>query len=206
MIYSYTKNLNAETSLIAAAARSLKEGRVLVLPTDTIYGLSCRADDKTAIKKIFRLKKRDPKSALLVLVNSLAMLKKYVFVSRRQEELIRRYWRAARPTTVILRQRGNLPKELTGVSDGLALRLPKSKFLIKILDRVGVPLVSTSLNISREESIYDLKNLSFYFRAAVREIDLVIDTGRPRRRQPSRLIDLRGIDLRGAGRPIILRK
>ncbi|MCX6795028.1 MAG: L-threonylcarbamoyladenylate synthase [Candidatus Falkowbacteria bacterium] len=201
MIYSYTKNLNAETSLIAAAARSLKEGRVLVLPTDTIYGLSCRADDKTAIKKIFHLKKRDPKSALLVLVNSLAMLKKYVFVSRRQEELIRRYWRAARPTTVILRQRGNLPKELTGASDGLALRLPKSKFLIKILNRVGVPLVSTSLNTSGEEPISDLKNLSFHFPTAGREIDLIIDTGQPRYLKPSRLIDLRG-----AGRPIILRK
>ncbi|MDP2943967.1 MAG: L-threonylcarbamoyladenylate synthase [bacterium] len=201
MIYSYIKNLDAETSPVAAAARSLKEGRVLVLPTDTIYGLSCRADDKAAIKKIFRLKKRDPGLALIVLVNSLAMLKKYVFVSRRQEELIRRYWRAARPTTVILRRRGNLPKELTGISDGLAVRLPKSKFLIKILNRVGVPLVSTSLNVSGEEPIYDLKNLSFYLRAAVREIDLVIDTGRPRRRQPSRLIDLRG-----AGRPIILRK
>jgi len=201
MIYSYIKNLDVESSLIAAVARSLKEGRVLVLPTDTIYGLSCRADDRAAIKKIFRLKKRDPKFALMVLVNSLAMLKKYVFVSRRQEELIGRYWRAARPTTVILRGRGNLPKELTGASDGLALRLPKSEFLIKILDRVGVPLVSTSLNISGEEPISDLKNLNFHFPAAVREIDLVIDTGRPRRRQPSRLIDLRG-----AGRPIILRK
>lgn len=202
MVYLYTKNLDSPTSLITAAARSLKEGRVLVLPTDTIYGLSCRADDKTAIKKIQRLKKRDPKFALLVLVNSLAMLKKYVFLSRRQAELISGYWRKGqRPTTVILRHRGNLPKELTGISDGLALRLPKSKFLIKILDRVGVPLVSTSLNISGEKTISDLKNLALSLPAAGRDLDLIIDTGAPRRRTPSRLIDLRDEE-----HPAVLRK
>jgi len=201
MIYSYVKNPAARQSLIKAAARSLKEGRVLVLPTDTIYGLSCRADDKTAIKKIFRLKKRDPKTALSVLVNSLAMLKKYVFLSRRQEELVKHYSRGSRPTTVILRRRGNLPRELTGISDGLALRLPKSKFLIKILDRVGVPLVSTSLNVSGEETISNLKNLSGHFPTASRDIDLIVDTGRSRLRRPSRLIDLRT-----AGQPLVLRK
>jgi len=201
MVYSYTKNSDTETSLLATATRFLKEGRVLVLPTDTIYGLSCRADNQAAIKKIFRLKKRDSKFPLLVLVDGLAMLKKYVFISRRQEKLVRNYWRDARPTTVILSHRRNLPKELTGISDGLALRLPKSKFLIKILDRVGVPLVSTSLNISGRAAITDLKNLSLHFPTAPRNIDLIIDTGKSRRQRPSRLIDLRN-----ENKPLVLRK
>lgn len=201
MVYSYTKNPESQAPLITAAARSLKEGRVLVLPTDTIYGFSCRADSKTAIKRIFRLKKRDPKTALIVLVNDLAMLKKYVFVSKQQEEMIRRYWQGSRPTTVILRHRGNLPKELSGLSDGLALRLPKSEFLIKILDRVGVPLVSTSLNVSGEEPLSDMQDIALHFPTAGRDIDLAVDIGKPRRRQPSRLADLRN-----EGRPKILRK
>lgn len=202
MIYSYSKDLDSAKSLITAAARSLKKGRVLVLPTDTIYGLSCRADDKKAIKKIFLLKKRDHISALLVLVNSLAMLKKYVFVSSDQVKKIKDYWQnGERPTTVILRHRGLLPKELTGTSDGLALRLPKSKFLIKILGRVGVPLVSTSLNASGEKTITDLSNLLPQFPTAARDLDLVIDSGKSKRRQPSRLIDLRA-----GTRPIVLRK
>ncbi len=171
------------------------------MPTDTIYGFSCRADSKTAIKRIFRLKKRDPKTALIVLVNDLAMLKKYVFVSKQQEEMIRRYWQGSRPTTVILRHRGNLPKELSGLSDGLALRLPKSEFLIKILDRVGVPLVSTSLNVSGEEPLSDMQDIALHFPTAGRDIDLAVDIGKPRRRQPSRLADLRN-----EGRPKILRK
>lgn len=202
MIYSYSKNPAVQASLIGAAARSLKEGRVLVLPTDTIYGLSCRADDRRAIKKIFKLKKRDPKFAVLVLVDSLAMLKKYAFVSRSQMEIIKRYWREGeRPTTVILRHRGNLPKELRGSFDSLALRLPKSDFLIKILGRVGVPLVSTSLNISGEEPISDVKNLTLNFPTAGRDIALVVDAGKPRRHKSSRLIDLRE-----EGRLKVLRK
>jgi len=203
MLYSYIKNLDKADSLVSAAARSLQEGRILVLPTDTIYGLSCRADDKAAIKKILRLKKRDVmKTALVVLVGSLAMLKKYVFLSPRQEELLRRYWRNnKRPTTVILRHRNQLPHELTGSSDGLALRLPKSDFLIKILNRVGVPLVSTSLNISGEEPIYSLEEILDKFPSAGKDISLMVDAGRPRRRKPSRLLDLRG-----DGRPVVLRK
>jgi len=202
MVYCYTKTPGKQASLIATAAYSLKEGRILVLPTDTIYGLSCRADDKAAIKKIFFLKKRDPQTALIVLVSSLAMLKKYVFVSPAQEKIIRGYWRAGeRPTTLILRHRGKLPKELTGISDGLAVRLPKNDFLIKILNRVGVPLVSTSLNIKGEEPIVDLKDIADHFPQAGRDIALAIDTGRPRRRKPSRLVDLRD-----AGQPLILRK
>jgi tRNA A37 threonylcarbamoyladenosine synthetase subunit TsaC/SUA5/YrdC len=100
-----------------------------------------------------------------------------------------------------LRHRGKLPKELTGASDGLAARLPKSDFLIKILDRVGVPLVSTSLNMTGEEPITNLKDMPARFPQAGRNIALAIDTGQPRRCQPSRLIDLRG-----SGRPLILRK
>jgi len=202
MVYCYTKTPGKQASLIAAVAQSLKEGRILVLPTDTIYGLSCRADDRAAVKKIFSLKKRDPQTALIALVSNLAMLKKYVFVSPAQEKMIRGYWRAGeRPTTIILRHRGKLPKELTGISDGLAARLPKSDFLIKILDRVGVPLVSTSLNMKGEEPISDLKDLPVRFPQAGKSIALAIDTGQPRRRKPSRLVDLRG-----SGRPLILRK
>lgn len=201
MIYSYTKNPDASPSLIETAARSLKKGRVLVLPTDTIYGLSCRADDKAAIKKIFRLKKRNSKSALLVLVNNLTMLKKYVFVSRRQEELIKSYWRGARPTTVILRHKGNLPKELTGISDGLALRLPKSKFLIKMIEAIKVPIVSTSLNRSGQAGVVDLERLADYFPDPKNQPDLVVDSGKCRRRRPSRIVDLRT-----GGQPLILRK
>lgn len=202
MTHLYLKPREIGPAIINLIAGSLKIGQVVVLPTDTIYGLSCLADNARAVKKIQLLKKRDSKKPLIVLVSSLNMLKKYVFVSRRQEAALKKIWAgAARPTTVILKHRGRLPKELTGDSDGLALRLPKNEFLLKILEKVKRPLISTSLNVSGRENIRNLKFLLHYFPKKWRRPDLVIDIGQCRRRKPSRLIDWRNRD-----RAVVLRK
>ncbi|MFA5109679.1 MAG: L-threonylcarbamoyladenylate synthase [Patescibacteria group bacterium] len=188
-------------AIIDLIVGSLKIGQVVVLPTDTIYGLSCLADRPAAIRKIQRLKGRDPKKPLIALVSSLAMLKKYVLVSRRQEKNLKKIWSAGRPTTVILNHRGRLAPELTGSADGLAVRLPKNEFLIKIIENVKRPLVSTSLNLSGRESIHDLRALLRYFPKKHCRPDLVVDIGPCRKRRPSRLLDWRDEE-----KPAVLRK
>lgn len=139
-----------EVELLKAVTASLLTGQVMVLPTDTITGLSCRADNQRAINKIFALKKREENKPLLVLVSSLHMLKKYCFVNHKQELALKNIWLQTRPTSVLLQHRSLLPKNLTAKSPYLAVRLPKSIFLRKIVRSVGVPLVSTSFNLSGE--------------------------------------------------------
>lgn len=186
---------------VAAVVRQLERGRVAVLPTDTIYGLSCRADDARAIRRIIRLKRRDPKMGLIVLVDSLRTLRRYARIDSRQAVFLEKAWAARRrPTTVILRHRRLLPDVLSGGSDGLAVRLPKNVFLIKILKNLGVPLVSTSFNVSGRESIHDLSRLAEQFPGPEARPDLVVDAGVCRRR-PSKLIDLRL-----SAMPVVLRK
>jgi len=194
------KKINSVVANLVAG--SLRIGQTVVLPTDTIYGLSCAADNARAIRRVKQLKNSDPKKPLLILVDNLTSLKKYVFLTKEQSARLKKYWSAtARPTTVILKHRGLLPKELTGNSDGLAVRLPKSKFLIKMIKAVGAPLVSTSFNLSGEEVIRDLKLLMQYFPKKKCRPDLVLDIGACRRVRPSRLIDLRS-----ESGPIIIRK
>jgi L-threonylcarbamoyladenylate synthase len=179
-------------AIVDLVAGSLKIGQVIVLPTDTIYGLSCLADNARAIKKIYHLKKRDPKKPVLILVSSCQMANKYVFISAGQKKLLKKIWSKSQPpTTVILKNRWKLPRELTHGSDGLALRLPKSKFLIKILEKVDCPLVSTSLNLSGQKNITNLSNLHYYFPKKNNRPDLVVDAGSSPQIKPSRLIDLR---------------
>jgi len=196
---------SVETAAINLVADYLKKGKIVALPTDTIYGFSCLADNVRAIKKIRRLKRRDQRDIqkpLLILVSGLAMLKKYALVPKRQTALLKQIWsKNTRPTTVILRSRGRLPQELTGAADGLAVRLPKSEFLIRILKKVRKPLASTSLNISGRKSLNDLRRLSRYWPLPSLQPDLVIDAGQSRQQQASRLLDLRPV-----GKPIILRK
>jgi L-threonylcarbamoyladenylate synthase len=201
MTYLKLKTTVFEPAIIRRITGSLKNGQVVVLPADTIYGLSCRADDPRALRRIYKMKRRDPQKPLIVLVASLAMAKKYAVISRRQEEFLRKIWlTGTRPTTVILKSSGRLSKESGGSAKSLALRLPKDRFLIKILKAVGNPLVSTSLNLSGRPNITDLKNLADYFPKKLEQPDLVVDRGISRRR-PSKLIDFRD-----ESHPLILRR
>ena len=196
------KSKKITPAIVKLVAGALESGQILVLPTDTIYGLSCRADDPLAIKRIYKLKERDPKRPLIILVSDLAMLKRYASLSSRQASFLKKIWGADdRPTTIVLAPLENLPRELYGAHGSLALRLPKSEFLIKIIKKLKRPIVSTSLNLSGQESIMSVKRLSGYFPATKNGPDLIVDQGYCRRRRPSRLIDLRD-----GTKPLILRK
>jgi len=191
MTYLNIKLKDIRPAEISYIAGSLQKGKVIVTPTDTIYGLSCLANNRKAIRKVNDIKNRDHGKPLLILVSSLSMLKKYVYVNTRQERGLKKLWaKNAVPTTVILRSRNILPKEIEGGTGALGVRLPKSEFLIKMIRKVGEPIISTSLNISGQASIYHPKNLEKYFSEKHRP-DLVIEAGSSKTKKASRLIDLR---------------
>lgn len=183
-------NLNKTTkSKIDLIIEYFKQGKVVAFPTDTIYGLGCLATDKEAIKKIYKIKKRSRQKPLLILASSFRMVRKYCFLSRAQEKFLKN--KCSGSVSVILRSRNLLPKELTGGKDSIAVRLPKNIFLIKIIRRIGAPIVSTSLNISGSKNIVELGNLENYFRA--HKPDLIVDAG-ALRGKPSKLVDIRDIN------------
>src|SRR3989339_1895513 len=95
-----------------------------------------------------------------------------------------------RPVTVILENRQNLPAELTGGLDSLAVRLPKNEFLIKMISKVGFPLVSTSLNKAGQPPLSNLNNLGDYFEILP---DLALSVGTIAGAKPSKLVDLRDV-------------
>ncbi|MBU0646997.1 threonylcarbamoyl-AMP synthase [Patescibacteria group bacterium] len=167
----------------------LKRGLVIACPTDTIYGLGCDSRNIKAIKKINKIKEEKGSKPRLILVSNFAMLKKYCFINFKQAEYLKKIWPG--PITVILKRRSNLPDELTGGLNSLAARLPDNVFLTKIINKVGFPLVSTSLNKKDKKPLSDVKNLEIYFKYLP---DLVIDVGKCAKIKPSRLIDLRDIN------------
>lgn len=181
------KNISKQE--IGLIAGFLKKGRIVVYPTDTIYGLGCLATDKKAINKIYRIKKREKKKPLLVLISDYAMLKKYFFVDKKQEAYLRKVWPAK--ISVILNKKDGLPNELSAGEKGVAVRLPKSLFLTKMIKEAGAPIVSTSLNLSGETPVENVDDLSDYFQGA--KPDFVVDAGR-KSGKPSKLIDLRDVN------------
>lgn len=181
-------DVNANIDLIC---RSLWQGQVVVLLTDTIYGLSCLANNTRALAKISRIKQRTEKKAFILLASSLKMVEQHAYLSIKQRTILKNiYGDTKRPTTFILRSRHNLPSELSGGKDTLAFRLPKNDFLIKILKRLKRPIVSTSLNISGGAPLSDVRLIKEYFNFLHQWPDLVVDSGICRRRRSSRVIDL----------------
>ncbi|MFA6393988.1 MAG: L-threonylcarbamoyladenylate synthase [Patescibacteria group bacterium] len=173
----------------------LNQGKVIACPTDTVYGLGCLATDAKAIRRIFKIKKRENRKPLLILTQSLAMAKKYCRINKKQAVYLKKVWPG--PVSVVLEDRRNLPKELSAGQGALAVRLPRNDFLLKIIKKLGEPLVSTSLNLSGEPVISDLGNVEIIFKKE--KPDLIVDAG-VLKGKPSRLVDLRD-----AGNIMVLR-
>ncbi len=167
----------------------LNKGKVIAYPTDTIYGLGCLANKEKAVKKIRHIKQQKVDKPFLILISSLSMAKKYCFISQKQEKYLKKVWPG--PVTVVLKNRGLLPRELTGEIDSIAVRLPKSEFIAKIIKRAKMPIVSTSLNKTKDKNLVSASNLDNYFISF--KPDLVINVGKLQKKA-SMLVDLRDIE------------
>lgn len=180
-------------------------GKVIIYPSDTIYGIGCLAVNQSAVKKIYKIKNRPKDKALIVLMKSYCMLHEYCFVSKKQDQYIRSIWPPTtrdlqssdykynnKAATFIFKSRGKLPSEISAGQDSLAVRLPKNDFLMKILKAVNKPIVSTSINLSSQAEPKNFNSLENYYQNY--KPDLVIDAGELKNKKASRLIDVRDIN------------
>lgn len=143
------KILNMEEDL-KRAVETLKEGGIILYPTDTIWGLGCDATDDRAVKRLFDIKRRPDAKAMISLVSSLEMLKEYVGIV--PEEAKEEIAAAQRPVTVIY-DHPRLISSLLVANDGsAAFRIPRLEFARELCGRLGHPVVSTSANISGQKA------------------------------------------------------
>lgn len=128
----------------------LRSGGLILYPTDTIWGIGCDATNPEAVKKVYRLKKRDDSKALIVLLDSPDHIDHYIVdVPPMARELIDV---AVNPLTIIYEGAYNVAPNLLGEGDSLGIRLPHELFSQRLCERYGKPVVSTSANISGKPS------------------------------------------------------
>ena len=123
----------------------LKNGGLILYPTDTIWGIGCDATNENAVQKVYELKKRSKSKALIILIAEYANLYKLLDqVSPNAYEHIN----STEPTTVIFDNVKNISKHAIADDGSAAIRLPNDDFCKKIISELGKPIVSTSANIS----------------------------------------------------------
>ena len=183
MIKIIKKN-RADTNEIVAA---LKNGAVLVLPTDTVYGLVCDATNKKAVEKIYKIKQRPKSNFLPVFVRDIKMAKDLVVVSKESEKTTSKKWPGK--FTFIFNRVSR--KKIYGVDKKtIALRIPKYRFLNNILEKFNKPLAQTSANISGQLPSTKIKDMVVSFKNNKIEPDLIVDAGNLPKNKPSIIMDL----------------
>jgi len=133
-------------SQINEALKVLKNGGLILYPTDTVWGVGCDATNEAAVKKVYELKQRDDSKALVCLVNTPTMLENHV--KDMPSAIYNVIEGASRPTTVIYDNPIGVAKNVISAENTLAIRLVKHAFCEHLIAKLGQPIVSTSANIS----------------------------------------------------------
>jgi L-threonylcarbamoyladenylate synthase len=138
------------TNDIEKCLATLKSGGTILYPTDTIWGIGCDANNEAAVAKIYAIKKRDEKKSMIILVAHENDIKNY---AQEPDENIKMLMaNTERPLTIIYPAAKNLAANLINEDGTIAIRIVKDAFCEYLIKSLGRPIVSTSANISGEET------------------------------------------------------
>lgn len=184
--------VKADQAEVYDLLRRLIDGQVLVVPTETTYGLVGDSTSEQVVRRICQIKKRDPNKPLPVICHSLEMVKRYFFLSAEEEELVVRYWPG--PLAIVLLQQGEVKANLAG--DKVAVRVTSNKFLQDVLASFNKPLVATSANLSGQPAAYSAQQIITDFTLADDKPDLVVAAGLIPEILPSTIIEVKDQEVR----------
>lgn len=145
---------------IEKAVEILKEGGIVIFPTDTAYGIGCRMDDPKAVEKVFSIRRRPVTQATPVLVSGKEMAKRYILSlpEKVEEELMDQYWPGA--LTIILPARvEKIPELVRGGTLTIGVRMPHHDIALSIIEKLGVPILGPSANLHGNPTPYQLSEV-----------------------------------------------
>lgn len=174
------------TGDISEAAEMIKNGGLVAVPTETVYGLAGNGLDENAVKEIYEVKGRPAVKPLSLMVPDKNAIKKYCEdVPPQAEILADKFWPG--PLTIILKSRGAVPDIVRAGGETVGLRCPDHPLTLKALQAAGVPFAAPSANPSGEESPKDAGKVAEYFGG---KIDGIIDGGSCGIGKESTIIDM----------------
>jgi L-threonylcarbamoyladenylate synthase len=155
---------------IQKAVEVLRKGGVILYPTDTVWGIGCDATNKDAVAKVFEIKKRSDSKSLVLLANNLDMVCRYVKeIPEMAVELVEVN---DKPMTIIYPGAMGLAENVVAEDGTVGIRIPMMDFCQQLISRFGKPIVSTSANVSGEQTPKRFAEISEEIKSAM---DLVVD-------------------------------
>jgi len=139
---------------IERAVGVLRDGGVILYPTDTIWGIGCDAANEDAVRRVFEIKQRDDSKALILLTDRTERLREYVDMPEEVFDSVTAFLQenGDKPTTIIYPRVKNIPFFLRAIDGSVGIRVTQEVFSGELCARLGRPLVSTSANVSGQKS------------------------------------------------------
>lgn len=164
--------VNPQPRLIRQVAECLQRSGVIIYPTDTTYGIGCDIFNRKAVKKIFQIKQRDARKPFSFICSDLAEISNYAQVSNFAFKIMKRHLPGA--YTFVLEATKIVPDSLSTRQKTVGVRIPDNPICQAIVHELGHPLVTTSANLSGQETPEDPRDINDQMGHLV---DMVIDGG-----------------------------
>lgn len=171
--YIDLKNNNDYTQ-IKPAAESIKQGKLVLFPTETVYGIGANALDEKAVKDIFIAKGRAQDNPLIVHISNIEMLEDLVQnVGEAELKLIEAFWPG--PLTIVLEKKSIIPNVITGGLNTVAIRMPSNEIARKLIEYSNCPIAAPSANVSGKPSGTLVEDI---IEELDGKVDYIIDSGK----------------------------
>ncbi len=141
---------------VSAAVQALKEGELIIYPTDTLYAIGADIYNETAVKKVFDVKRRPYSIPLPVAVSSIKEIESIAWMNEPARKISKRFLPGN--VTIILKKKPSVPQIVTSGFDTIAIRIPHHPIALKLLALYG-PLTVTSANIHQEKTKSQIKDI-----------------------------------------------
>lgn len=177
-------------------AQIIKQGGIVVFPTETVYAIGTNGLDKQAIEKLYKIKQRPKEKPISLLVSNFEMIEKLAKdITDIEYKLMKAFFPG--PLTIILKKKNIIPNNLTANTNTVGIRMPDNEIARKLIDYANVPIAAPSANISGKPSGVNIQQIKQDFG---NEVDFYIDGGKSKLGIGSTIVKVEN------GKPHILRQ
>lgn len=153
--------------------RRLKNGEIIITPTDTVYGIIADAYNEKAVEKVFEAKNRLHSKPFLILISNMKMLREVTKeINNTEIDIVNKFWPG--PLTILFKKTDKISDLVTANSSYVAVRMPNNKLLIDIIEKLGRPVIAPSANISGSASAHCIEQIEEKLK---QNVNLIIDKG-----------------------------
>lgn len=170
------------------AVKAVRSGGIVAYPTETTYGLAVDPFNEEAVEKLFKLKGRNDKNPISLIVSDIGMARSLVKeIPALAEQLMEKFWPG--PLTIIFKAADTIPKTITAGTGKVGLRVSSSLVAGKLVTLANSPITATSANPTGKEPAQRAEEVAEYF---YDKIDVIIDGGLLTEATPSTVVDITG--------------